>query len=83
LTELTFSVCPPIELLEVLEPEPPALPLVPLAVLPLPVVPLAVLLPPVLDPLPLIDPLPLAIVPVTSTLWPTCFFSSVSCPSSV
>ena len=70
-TEVTRRVCPPIELLAEVEPVPPlvAVPLVPLA------------LPVVL--VPVDDPLALPVVPVTSTLWPTCFFSSVSWPSSV
>jgi len=76
-TEETRRCCELIEPPDVLlVPDPPLaldVPLVPLPVVPLPVLPV----------LPLPDVLlPLAIVPVTSTLCPTCFFSSVSCPSS-
>jgi len=87
-TEDTRRCCALVEPPDVLEPDPPLaldVPVVPLPVVPLPVVPLPVVpLPEVVlpEPLPLIEPLPLAIVPVISTLCPTCFFSSESWPSS-
>lgn len=87
-TDDTRRCWPLIELLdpeplvpEALDPEPD----VPDAVEPEPVVPLVLPEPLVPDVLPEL-PEPLAdvsIVPVTSTLWPTCCFSSVSRPSSM
>jgi len=75
-TELTRRCWPPIELLPDIVLPPDALPdVLPLAVLP---------------DVPLVLPEPLAppdmlesTVPVTSTLWPTCFCRSLSCPINV
>jgi hypothetical protein len=83
-TDDTRSFCALPELIEpdALVPEPE----VPEAVVPEPVVPALVLPEPLVPdvlpdvPEPLIDE---SIVPVTSTLCPTCCFSSASCPSSM
>jgi len=79
LTDDTRSFCALVELIEpdALVPEPD----VPEAVVPEPVVPALVVPEPLVPDV--FDPLEVSIVPVTSTLWPTCDFRSVSCPSSM